>query len=469
MHKRIDDELIAKLEFMSDAAAESDLPGAPSRWRRLLHRLYVRRWLVAVAAGVLVVLELAFSMPVAAPVAGLAVIVLAAALIPREGLVRVTRTSPSVGFDQELAVELAGRLIAGLPEPAIVLSASGAVLAFNRKAEEAYEGVKPDRHISAVIRHPNVLDAVAQCGPKAPTQTVTYNERVPVARRVAATVSWCSGNDSRPHASAPSILLFLKDLTEQERLDEMRRDFIANASHELKTPLASLIGFIETLQGSARDDAVARDRFLRIMLQQAERMSRLIDNLLSLSRVEMRAHLRPQSPVEIGEVVRHAAQSLEPLARQSQISVLIAPLEAEAFVLGDRDELIQLFQNLIHNAVKYGEPGGEVRVSMRRESTPGGARLAIAVADTGPGIAPRHLPRLTERFYRAGEGAAAQKSGTGLGLAIVEQVVNRHRGELQIASEVGKGSTFTVLLKETEVTSTEPPGQLHSASPAKFY
>ncbi len=469
MHKRIDDDLIAKLEYMTDAGAASSLPGAPSRWRRLLHRLYVRRWLVAVSAGVLIVLGLAFAMPLAAPIAGLLVIVLAAAAIPREGLVRVTRASGGNAFDAERAVAQAGRLIAGLPEPAIILTSTGAVIAFNGKAAEAYEGLKADRHISAVIRHPNILDAVARCGPEEPYHTVTYSERVPLARRVAATVSWCSADGKRRPASDPAILLFLKDLSEQERLDEMRRDFIAYASHELKTPLASLKGFIETLQGPARDDAAARDRFLRIMLQQAERMSRLIDNLLSLSRVEMRAHLRPQSPVDIADVLRHAAQSLEPLAKQSQVSLLVASPQGEAFVLGDRDELIQLFQNLIHNAIKYGKPGCEVRVSMVRDMAPAGARLSISVTDNGPGIAPRHLPRLTERFYRASEGAAAEKSGTGLGLAIVEQVVNRHRGELKITSELGKGSTFTVILKESEAPARALPDDTRPAVGTKLH
>jgi two-component system phosphate regulon sensor histidine kinase PhoR len=229
----------------------------------------------------------------------------------------------------------------------------------------------------------------------------------------------------------------------------MRADFIANASHELRTPLASLKGYVETLQGSAKDDTAARERFLKTMAEQAERMSRLVDDLLSLSRVEMREYLPPTDKVELGAVLAEVAQSLEPLSQQASIELALLPGEAEASVWGDRDELTQVFQNLLQNAIKYGRSGGKVEVRLGRETGPT-LRYRVDVIDDGPGIAPQHLPRLTERFYRVSAAASRERGGTGLGLAIVKHILNRHRGELQIASTLGQGSTFSAILPAAE-------------------
>jgi two-component system phosphate regulon sensor histidine kinase PhoR len=264
---------------------------------------------------------------------------------------------------------------------------------------------------------------------------------------LAATVSWLNLGPRR----TPSILLFLRDLTEQRRLDQLRSDFIANASHEIKTPLASLLGFIETLQGAARHDEAARDRFLAIMAKQGQRMARLIDNLMSLSRVEMRAHLKPQDTVMIGELVQQACDTLEPMAAEANMTIIVDTQVHRAAVLGDRDELTQVVINLLHNAIKYGRPGGTVQVRVHRAQNGPGSMIDITVEDDGPGIPDQHLPRLTERFYRVPGPAALEKGGTGLGLAIVKHVVNRHRGEFRIFSEEGAGSRFTVLLAEHEV------------------
>ncbi len=220
----------------------------------------------------------------------------------------------------------------------------------------------------------------------------------------------------------------------------------------MKTPLASLLGFIETLQGAARNDNSARDRFLPIMAKQAERMARLIDNLMSLSRIEMRAHLKPQEIVAIPQLVSQACDTLEPMAAEANIELKIESEVGDALVLGDPDELAQVFINLIHNAIKYGRAGGWVAVRLRREQRPGGAAIAITVEDNGPGIGSLHLPRLTERFYRV-PGLPSEKEGTGLGLAIVKHVLNRHRGELRIDSAEGVGSKFIVFLAEYRTAS----------------
>jgi len=228
----------------------------------------------------------------------------------------------------------------------------------------------------------------------------------------------------------------------------MRADFVANASHELRTPLASLRGFVETLQGAAKNDTEARERFLKVMSEQAERMSRLVDDLLSLSRVEMREHLPPAQNVDLNDAVSHVIQALQPLAAGAGTSIEFKRLDGPAVVRGDRDELVQVFQNLVQNALKYGKSGGRIEVAVAYTEASGArpARFVVSVTDDGVGIAPQHLPRLTERFYRVNVLASRERGGTGLGLAIVKHILNRHRGELTISSKVGHGSTFAVVL-----------------------
>jgi two-component system phosphate regulon sensor histidine kinase PhoR len=235
----------------------------------------------------------------------------------------------------------------------------------------------------------------------------------------------------------------------------MRADFVANASHELRTPLAALSGFIETLQGSARDDAKARERFLAIMQDQARRMARLIDDLLSLSRIELNAHRRPDTAVDLVPIVRQVVDGLETLARDRGVTVQVEAADA-LMVPGDRDELIRLFENLIENALKYGAAGKRVDITPRQAVTLDGEPEAqIAVRDYGPGIAPEHVPRLTERFYRVDVRESRAQGGTGLGLALVKHILNRHRGRLSIASMPGAGATFTVHLPMAVPRTTE--------------
>jgi two-component system phosphate regulon sensor histidine kinase PhoR len=223
----------------------------------------------------------------------------------------------------------------------------------------------------------------------------------------------------------------------------MRADFVANASHELKTPIAGIMGFIETLRGPARDDADARERFLVIMAEQADRMRRLVDDLLMLSRIEQHEHARPDSAVDVGRVLESVRDLLQLKASSRKVAVELTVDPALPEAIGDHDELIVVFQNLIDNAIKYARPATVVKVAARPL---GRDRLAVAVSDEGDGIPATHLPRLTERFYRVDNARSRQLGGTGLGLAIVKHVVNRHRGRLDIQSTPGKGSVFTVTL-----------------------
>jgi two-component system phosphate regulon sensor histidine kinase PhoR len=226
----------------------------------------------------------------------------------------------------------------------------------------------------------------------------------------------------------------------------MRADFVANASHELRTPLASLVGFVETLRGPAREDGEARDRFLAIMAEQTGRMRRLVEDLLSLSRIEQREHEPPTGRVEVGPLLSGLVEMLEMKARPRQVALTLEVAPDLPAVPGDRDELAIAFQNLIDNAVKYTRPGTAVKVKANRQD--GGVQLVVH--DQGEGIAAEHLPRLTERFYRVDTARSRQMGGTGLGLAIVKHVLNRHRGRLMVESAVGEGSTFTVLLPAGE-------------------
>jgi two-component system phosphate regulon sensor histidine kinase PhoR len=411
---------------------------------RAVQRLYLRRWLVAVCGAVILAFVLFFQLPPIPAALGFAVIAASAAFLRREGLLRSVRHAPRADSRPDLASQLSA-LLDGLPWPAVLLTARGQVTGYNQAAKEFLPGLKQGQHISGAIRDPRLLDAVAN--PSADMrQTVQFEERVPIHRHIEATVAPIA-RSGEPRARDPIILLSLRDLTEQERLDRLRSDFIANASHELRTPLASLLGFIDTLQGAAKNDVNAQQRFLAIMGKQAERMARLIDNLLSLSRVEMRQHLRPQAHIDLAETLRHVLATLEPLAAAARVTVHMDPVTPPAIILGDRDELVQVFSNLLQNAMKYGRTDGNVWISVTPLVEGGARRFAVSVRDDGPGIASEHLPRLTERFYRAGANGG-EKAGTGLGLAIVKHAVARHRGELRISSTVGEGSTFTVLLNE---------------------
>jgi two-component system phosphate regulon sensor histidine kinase PhoR len=230
-------------------------------------------------------------------------------------------------------------------------------------------------------------------------------------------------------------------------MDLMRRDFVANVSHELRTPLTALLGFIETLQGAARNDPAARERFLGIMAAEAGRMNRLVADLLHLSRVESEERIRPQDSTDIAGLIRSVAATMKSMAEAGRVTIRLVGVQSEQMVRADRDQMTQVLTNLIENAVKYGSPpGAEVLVDLRSEMGPRGPQLRLLVQDQGEGIDEIHLPRLTERFYRVDGHRSREKGGTGLGLAIVKHIVNRHRGRLVIASEKGKGSRFEVVL-----------------------
>ncbi|TPW27539.1 phosphate regulon sensor histidine kinase PhoR [Martelella alba] len=320
-----------------------------------------------------------------------------------------------------------------------VLSANGSVLFQNRSASTTFGAVPAGAHISARMRAPGVLDIVRDTLTSGRSNQMEYSERLPSERVYLVRSVPVSGLN---HAEETSLfLLMFRDISEARRIDRMRSDFVANASHELRTPLASLRGYIETLQGPAKGDAKAQERFLPIMLDQATRMSRLVDDLLSLSRLEVRAHLPPDKVVELGPLLEHVRDALLPLARELEVEIVLDLPDEPVSVNGDHDELVEVFENLVENGCKYGAEGGQVDVVLR-VIKPRGAE--VSVIDHGPGIPAEHVPRLTERFYRVSVADSRSKKGTGLGLAIVKHILTRHRARLVVRSEVGKGTEFTV-------------------------
>ncbi len=329
------------------------------------------------------------------------------------------------------------RIMDAMPDPVLLIDSEGRITRANRAARDL-AGIDLTGHdIALGLRNPVLVEAVDRVLAGAGGQSIEIGFPVPVERHFAVRVEPLG-----PELPDAALVAF-HDLTALEKTERMRADFIANVSHELKTPLASLVGYIETLRGPAREDAEARERFLGIMQDQADRMTRLVNDLLSLSRIELEEHTRPRSPVALAGLVAAVADGLAPQAARRKIEITLdAPGDLPP-VAGDPDQLSEVFENLIDNALKYGREGGHVTVSARREGT---GAVAVTVADDGAGIEAIHIPRLTERFYRVDADRSRASGGTGLGLAIVKHIVNRHRGRLVLLSEPGKGSRFTVTL-----------------------
>jgi two-component system, OmpR family, phosphate regulon sensor histidine kinase PhoR len=338
---------------------------------------------------------------------------------------------------------LSREVLEQLPDPLMLIDPEGRVLFANRAMRTVVGVDAQNKRVSALLRTPAVLEAVERTSATGEASSIEFTIPVPVERHYQAYVR-------RTASQPPVTTLLLHDLTAIKRTEQMRVDFVANASHELRTPLAAVSGFIDTLKGHARDDAPARDRFLDIMAVEAGRMRRLIEDLLSLTRIELNEHVRPSGKVSLDAIVGEAFAALGPLAQVDGIRLELSAAPGLPPVTGERDELIQLFQNLIHNAIKYGKPGGHVWVTLQPAPASGARGVDVMVAatirDDGEGIAPDAVPRLTERFYRVDVKRSREKGGTGLGLAIVKHIVNRHQGRLTIESKAGEGSTFTVLL-----------------------
>lgn len=413
-------------------------------------------WALVPAGAVLVPLVAAGQVaPVALPLVLAALAGGAAFALRRRALIERRRLADRRGEIERLREDLAqraaklasaDRIIESLPDPVFLLNAEGRVLRANPAATALTDTPITGRFLSDSLRHPELLAAVERAGESHAAQSVELTLPVPVECAYLARVEPV---DPGAGVEDAALLISLQDVTTVLRSERMRVDFVANVSHELRTPLTSLVGFIETLRGPARDDPDAREKFLAIMQDQSGRMLRLLRDLLSLSRIEMDEHTRPRGRVRIDEVIASVTDLLAFKARSRGIRFRVELPADLPPVLGDEDQLMQVFQNLVENAIKYGEQDSSVTIQGERR---GDGRLAVSVIDKGRGIPRDHLPRLTERFYRVDPARSREMGGTGLGLAIVKHIVNRHRGRLTIDSQEGVGSTFTVTLPLAEST-----------------
>jgi two-component system phosphate regulon sensor histidine kinase PhoR len=349
-----------------------------------------------------------------------------------------------IGKGRRMDSDFTGALMAGVPIPLVLIGPDERIMAANPPAAELLGPGIVGRHYVLAMRQPSLLDAIEgtlRHRQSAQARYVITNPSRELTYRVSVSPVMGEGRTG--------VLAAFVDITEMEQAGQIRRDFVANVSHELRTPLTALLGFIETLKGAARDDPLARERFLSIMEREAERMNRLVRDLLSLSRVEAEERVRPTGRIDIVTTLMLAVVALRPMAEASGVRIDVTGAPGPLVIAADADQMTQVFQNLIENAVKYGAPGKVVTVQVTHEARDPSLRgpaVRIDVSDQGDGIELSHLPRLTERFYRVDNHRSREKGGTGLGLAIVKHIVNRHRGRLRIDSEPGRGSTFSVVL-----------------------
>lgn len=367
-----------------------------------------------------------------------------------DGVTRLARHLAERGALVEHLRRADAAILEALPDPLLVLAADRSVLRTNRAAREMLgarqaeprgtSAAPPDA--AALLRHPALAEALDRTLSTATPATTDLVLPVPVQREMAVQAIPLDP----PLADGGRIILLLSDRTRERAVERMRADFVANASHELRTPLASLIGFIETLRGPAADDPAAQQRFLQIMAEQSDRMRRLIDDLLGLSRIELTEHQAPSGRAEVALVARAEADAMAPIlaGRNATLALDLTDATAEP---ADSDQVAQIIRNLLDNAIRHGREGGTIRLHVAPAHAPDGrAGVSLSVTDDGPGIPRDHIPRLTERFYRVDKGRARNAGGTGLGLAIVKHIVNRHRGTLGIDSTEGSGTTFRVWL-----------------------
>jgi len=338
-------------------------------------------------------------------------------------------------------------VVTALPMPALLVDQTERIIAANTDARTLLGHNIQGRHFATILRQPQVIEAMEQSlRSKGPSKTRHLSNDGAQDTTFEVHFRYLQGIGA---VSGGAVLAVFQDITQVEQASQMRRDFVANVSHELRTPLTALMGFIETLRGPARDDAAARERFLQIMEDEANRMNRLVGDLLSLNRVESEERVRPREQVELTGLLRSTLNSFRPLADDAGAVIELQAPDAPVTLHGDSDQLRQVFTNLIENGIKYGKPGGRVQLIVNpseHDTAMRGPSVRVQVIDDGPGIEAVHLPRLTERFYRADGHRSRQLGGTGLGLAIVKHIISRHRGRLRVESEPGAGSVFTVIL-----------------------
>ncbi|MEM1298269.1 MAG: ATP-binding protein [Pseudomonadota bacterium] len=339
--------------------------------------------------------------------------------------------APKQGLD-------AGMLLDALPGANLLISEDRTIRHANADARDMFGLTGSEGMPVSTLRNRRLLDCIGNAFQERAANTLEFSLTRAGDSHLEAHV--------RPVGQDGEVLVAIFDQTTTHRAQESHRDFVANASHELKTPLAAVAGIIETLLGHAKNDPAATERFLNLLSAQTDRMTRLIQDLLSLNRIELNARVLPDEPQDLVGLLPEVIDGLRPIADSSGVTLVFEPPAAPVTALADRDEISQLFRNLIDNAIKYGGEGTDVLVTMVLEGSDDQPHVAVSVRDHGPGIAREHLPRLTERFYRVNVKSSRDKGGTGLGLSICKHVVSRHRGRLDIQSREGEGSIFRVEL-----------------------
>ena len=422
--------------------------------------------LLALAAGAFMAGAVAFPLPpLAAFLIGAALALAVGRMARRREPVTFITPAPHAAADQmtgvdaldvarraarveEMSSAFAQALVERLPTPLMIIAQGGRISFANSAARAALPRIRAGEHFAGVIRAPAFVEAVNATFADGAERTVEFTTLRDQERFFEARVALLPSTGSfGPDAQ---VIARVDDRTKAWRAEQQRSDFIANASHELRTPLAAIIGYVETLQNHARDDPAARERFLAIMAREAGRMRRLVDDLLSLNRIEMNEHLRPNEHWSMNQIAFEAATALLPVAEQGRVHLRVDVPASGAVVAGDRDQLAQVFANLVDNAMKYAGKDSVVRVFPAAPNKAFPGKVGISISDTGPGIAREHIHRLTERFYRVNASQSRNKGGTGLGLAIVKHILNRHGGRLEITSVPGEGSVFTVWLRPAE-------------------
>ncbi|MDB5528240.1 MAG: hypothetical protein JWR51_1343 [Devosia sp.] len=409
-----------------------------------MSRLLSRATLLLALAGVLLALVLSASLNPINALLVLLIMAVVAALLPAAEI-RIETVVPGAteaADDEQWIAAFAD----ALTDPCLLLDRRAIVTHANGAAARKFPNLSTGNPVTFYLRNPDLVQAIDGAGRSGATRTFELHETLPSETwdKVVVTplrrpdVEWFQDEDRL-------VIVTFQSLTELKRVDAMRSDFVANASHELRTPLASLLGFIDTLLGPAAKDTAAREKFLVIMRGQAERMSKLIDDLLSLSRIEMHQHVRPTGSIDLAALLREVRDGLQMQARAANVEIVMTLPDGPATTTGDRSQLYEVFENLIDNAVKYGSSGKTVEVQLGAAGRVG-FQHQVSVTDHGPGVEPEHVPRLTERFYRIDADTSRKKKGTGLGLAIVKHIVHRHRGVLTIKSKPGEGMRVDVLL-----------------------
>lgn len=360
---------------------------------------------------------------------------------------RLMQQSDSVALAANRDI-LDSEILAEMPVPYLILDGDAVIQFCSAEANELLSRNPVGRHISGVFRSPAILEAVEAAISEANNGSLEFVARRPREMHLLASIRTLSAGNT---ADEPRAVLALQDMTPIRQAEATRIDFVAHASHELRTPLAAISGMVETLRGPAKDDHDNHARFLGIIAREAERMTRLVADLLSLSRIESEEGTAPTDHQDLRPILEEACSAMSATADEGRNQIDLDLPETLPRILGDKDDVAQVFINLIENAIKYGGPDQPVRISIADPRRHGAPEIGVTVRDFGDGIDPVHIPRLTERFFRVEKAASKARGGTGLGLAIVKHIMSRHRGELTIESALGEGSRFTAWFQTAAV------------------